>query len=352
MSFHHPHTPQSPSQVSPATTSSDAQTLLSSSMTTASTLPTPAHSVSGSGSLNDSAMADESHNKRKRTLEDEGSGDRGQKKVQLEGPRLGIQDLHLDVGAKYLLCQTHDLYDMFDLSGLAAEVAREKPNGEKNALRKTYKGHMKRLGVAGHFDVVKKPEGTMSEFMSLVNYPDLEWDVQEVKGKDISDGLSQSTLSLLDKAMTMSKGPIPKGVWDTSVLGDLAPSPDATKRPTATPGTPAATPSAAAAAAAKPKSTSLPLGHDPSRPRRSIKKRAYGDSSSEGYGEGYPDDDGEGGYSTGEGEGGQKRRRQASVSQSPAAGPSSSNQSQAPGNNTAYPNAVRQQNYGPGMVGA
>lgn len=49
-------------------------------------------------------MADESPNKRKRPLDDE--GDRGQKKVQREGDRLAIQDLHLDVGAKYLLCQT------------------------------------------------------------------------------------------------------------------------------------------------------------------------------------------------------------------------------------------------------
>lgn len=120
MSFHHPQTPQSPSQVSPATSSTDAHTLLNSSMTTASTLPTPAHSVSGgSASQHDAAMADESHHKRKRTLDDEGSADRGQKKVQLEGPRLGIQDLHLDVGAKYLLCQTrkapHGCLDILDI---------------------------------------------------------------------------------------------------------------------------------------------------------------------------------------------------------------------------------------------
>lgn len=211
---------------------------------------------------------------------------------------------------------TDDLYDLYNLGGLAAEVAREKPNGEKNALRKTYKGHMKRLGVAGHFDVVKKPEGAMSEFMSLVNYPDLEWDVLEVKGKEVSDGLAQSTLAVLDKAMTMAKGPVPKGVWDTSVLGDLAPSSGADKK-TTTPGTPAGTPgaaAAAAAAAAKSKPSNL-APNDPSRPRRSIKKRAYGDNSFEGYGEGFPDDDGEG-YSTGEGEGGQKRRRQVSPSAS------------------------------------
>jgi hypothetical protein len=72
-------------------------------MSTATTLPTPAHSVSGYASQNDVAMTDESPNKRKRALDDD--GDRELKKVQLEGHRLGVEDLHLDVGDKYLLCQ-------------------------------------------------------------------------------------------------------------------------------------------------------------------------------------------------------------------------------------------------------
>jgi hypothetical protein len=102
MSFH-PRTPQSPSQVSPAT-SSDALNTQTSSMTTATTLPTPAHSVNGCASQNDVAMTDDSPQKRKRTIDDDG-GDCA-KKVHLEGHRLNIQDLHLDVGSKYLLCQT------------------------------------------------------------------------------------------------------------------------------------------------------------------------------------------------------------------------------------------------------
>lgn len=43
-------------------------------------------------------------NKRKRDLEDH--GDREQKKVHVEDSRLSIDDLHLDVGEKYLLCRT------------------------------------------------------------------------------------------------------------------------------------------------------------------------------------------------------------------------------------------------------
>jgi hypothetical protein len=119
MAFH-PHTPQSPSQFSPAT--SDPLSSMNTSLTSITTaLPTPAHSVNGSGSQpsdmsHDIAMGDESpHNKRKRALDD--VGDRDQKKVHIddnsfdmeeshEDDKFGIEGLHEDVGAKYLLCRT------------------------------------------------------------------------------------------------------------------------------------------------------------------------------------------------------------------------------------------------------
>ena len=246
---------------------------------------------------------------------------------------------------------SEDLYQMFGLSGLAAEVAREKPNGEKNALRKTYKGHIKRLGVAGHFDVQKKKEDAPSEFMALLQVPELEWSVHQVKGREISDGLSEMTVSNLGRAMTMSKGPIPKAVWDTSVLGDAGqaggnPSKPYSAKPS-TPGTPLNTATPNALGRPKPQ---FPPGHDPNRPRRNIKKRSYGDSSFEGYGEGFPDDDGgvDTGYSTGEGEGGQKRRKKVGHDNAAATENSSSNTD--PKNS---PNPImHQQSYGPGMVGA
>ena len=77
---------------------------------TVTTLPTPAHSVNGSvqhgENAHDVAMADaDSPHKRKRVPED--MGDHGHKKAHLEDPRrLGIEDLHMDVGEKYLLCRT------------------------------------------------------------------------------------------------------------------------------------------------------------------------------------------------------------------------------------------------------
>ncbi|CRK36687.1 hypothetical protein BN1723_018622, partial [Verticillium longisporum] len=140
MSFH-PQTPQSPSQLSPGT--SDLASSMNSSITSLTTLPTPAHSVNGSTShlpdtSHDYAMGDDTPQKRKRSIGD--VGERDQKKPHVEDGKLDIDDLHQDVGEKYLLCQTH----------IAAEVAREKSNGDKtikNGLRKTYKGHIKRLGI-------------------------------------------------------------------------------------------------------------------------------------------------------------------------------------------------------------
>ncbi|KAJ6781932.1 hypothetical protein PWT90_04090 [Aphanocladium album] len=342
MSFH-PQTPQSPSQPSPAT-HPDSMATANSASTGPTTLPTPAHSVTGSISQSDLAMADESPNKRKRPLDD--IGERDQKKVQYDF-KLGIEDLHLDVGEKYLLLKTsypeslprtsEDLYEMFGLADLAAEVAREKPNGEKNALRKTYKGHIKRLGVAGHFDVQKKKEDAPSDFMAMLQVPDLEWNVHQVKGREIGDGLSESTLSSLGRAMTLSKGPIARSVWDASVLGDMAPNNNGdTSKPAApSKGTAPNTPSATTPSGLERPKGGAASGSDPLRPRRNIKKRTYGDSSYEGYGEGFPDDDGgaDTGYSTGEGEGGQKRRKKNSGATPP------------------YP-PVRQHSYGPGMVGA
>ncbi|TPX08159.1 uncharacterized protein E0L32_001734 [Thyridium curvatum] len=341
---------------------------MNSSMTSITTaLPTPAHSVNGSSlpaeTPHDVTMGDDSPQKRKRALDD--LGDREQKKVHIEDRRLGIKDLHQDVGEKYLLCQTpltptfpnvsDDLYEVFNLTGIAAEVARTLPNGEKNAIRKTYKGHIKKLGVNGHFDSVRRELNDENGFMALIHWPEQEWNMRHVKGREIELGLSAETQASLRKAMTMAKGPIRKDVWDSSVLGDLsseklaaASKQSSSARPTA-PNTPA---HFSGAGVPRPKGQ-LPLGQD-GRPRRSIKKRSYGDSSFEGYGEGFPDDDGgaNSGYSTGEGEGaGQKRRKKVLTGLSDVARVfTDTPQNTGPAQFSTPP--VRQQSYGPGMVGA
>ncbi|KAI0140567.1 Rox3-domain-containing protein [Xylariaceae sp. FL1272] len=307
MSFH-PQTPQSPSQFSPSVM--DQGSSINTSMTSiATSLPTPAHSVNGShmpsDASHDSTMTDVSSSKRKNSFDDAGGHEH--KKALHEDPRkIGIQDLHLDVGEKLLLCRTphfmssprmsEDLFEKFGLTGIAADVARTKPDGSKNALRKTYKGQIKTLGLSGHFDVVKKEP---SPLMEILGVAEEDWQNRVVSGKDIVYGLtlSQSTIA---KAMTMAKGQIPKAVWDSSLLGDLAPgqvpkrNQDQPSRPMA-PGTPNL--STAAGAASK---AGKPLASQVDRARRLGKKRSYQDSSFEGYGEGYDDDTG--GYSTGDGD--------------------------------------------------
>lgn len=205
-----------------------------------------------------------------------------------------------------------DLFERFGLTSLAAEYARVLPNGEKNALRKTYKGHIKKLGVSGHFDSVKEECNRPDGLMALLKYPQEEWYVQQVRNREVENGFSRDTLSKLDKAMAMGKGIVPKTLWDFSVLGDLGPGKfdkprDASARPTA-PNTPMAT----AASLPRPKQQQS-LAQEAIRPKRSVKKRSYGDSSYEGYGEGFPDDDAQGsGYAPGDGDlgsAGQKRRK-------------------------------------------
>ncbi|KAI1342665.1 Rox3-domain-containing protein [Xylariaceae sp. FL0016] len=301
MSFN-PQTPQSPSQFSPNT--ADHSSSMNSSMTsiTTTSLPTPAHSVNGSHQPSDTSqdiiMTDDTSNKRKNPFGDVGNNEH--KKPAFEDPRkIGISDLHMDVGEKYLLCRTphsvpsprmtEDLYEKFGLTGIAADVARTKPNGEKNALRKTYKGQIKSLGLSGHFDVVKKEH---SAFMELVNIAEEDWHNRAVAGREIEKGFSQSTLSSLARAMTMAKGQIPKDAWDSSVLGDMAPGAPKktdTSRQTA-PSTPAAS---GAGSIVKSKSQMSQID----RAHRIGKKRSYKDSSFEGYGEGFIDDDASG-YST------------------------------------------------------
>lgn len=197
-----------------------------------------------------------------------------------------------------------DLFEIFGLTGIATEVARTKPNGEKNALRKTYKGHIKILGVNGHFDVDKRDDDHPDGFMRMYRYPEPEWYVHEIAGKDIADGFSEQVQSSLLRATTMAKGPIPKQTWDSSVLGDLAPSivskkpkDDALKQ--AVSGNPAAAAAVSAGLFAKSGKLQVP---QIDRSRRNLKKRSYQDNSFEGY-EGFDDDGGaETGYSTGEGD--------------------------------------------------
>ncbi|KAI1171474.1 mediator of RNA polymerase II transcription subunit 19 [Nemania sp. FL0916] len=331
MSFN-PRTPQSPSQFSPSVTDQGLSQNISVA-STATSLPTPAHSVNGSSlpldGSQDTAMTDVSSNKRKNSFDDTWA--HGRKKVHLEEPRaedlrkIGIHDLHLDVGPKYLLCRnpnpmsslgmSEDLFERFGLTGIAAEVARTKPNGEKNALRKTYKGQIKNLGLSGHFDVVKKEP---SAFMDLLMIPEEDWQNRVIAGKDVERGFTSAQQSNLTKAVTLARGQIPKAIWDSSVLGDLAPThaPKKTNSDTIPRATAPGTPALSATGTTQKPNKSLAPQLD--RARRLGKKRSYQDSSFEGY-EGYDDDTG--GYSTADGDERSsklKRRKQVHSSDHPS----------------------------------
>ncbi|KAJ2905297.1 Mediator of RNA polymerase II transcription subunit 19 [Zalerion maritima] len=318
MSFH-PQTPQSPSRNSPVTTDPNSSISSVTSMST-TTLPTPAHSVNGSLSTQPSDIAhDMSHKmdhgtpgKRKRPVQD--TGDRDQEKLHMEQAPVSIDRLHMDVGPMYMVLNnpqpplevdgSEDLFKMFDLTTIASKVARVDEKGEKRALRKSYKGHLKTLKVDGHFEPAKKePEDPDHMLYQLCDVPEQEYYVHFVQGKEVENGLSEDVLGMLDAACTMNKGNV-SSVWNPSVLGDLAPGKIAgtgLKGRDTAPGTPAmvGTPKGLGSGLAQ-----MRVAIESNRGRRNLKKRSYGDSSYEGYGEGFPDDDVgvETGYSTAEGD--------------------------------------------------
>jgi hypothetical protein len=199
---------------------------------------------------------------------------------------------------------TQDLFERYALEDIAASVARVDDNGVKKSVRKTYKNYMRTL--SGAFDSVKKEDGAPDTMFAMMMLPQEEWDAKTGRTAQVDKGLPEATLANLGKAMTMARGVIPKNVWNPSVLGELnntaavVASAKVVHNGVKTP-----VPQVATAGAVR-----VNKGEAP-RPKRNIKKRQYGDSSFEGYGEGYVDDDlQEAGYSTGDGDdraGGRKR---------------------------------------------
>lgn len=202
-----------------------------------------------------------------------------------------------------------DLFSLYGLNSVAARVARVLPDGTKNGLRKTYKGKIKELGISGKFDVKLQDEDAPSGLMQMLREPDLEWNVSQVHGRP----MTLPSLGLMEKAMTMNKGSVPKGLWDTSVLGELDIQEKKKEGVLQAPGSYKAGLGATGMARTN---SSQGMGYRPpqpkemARPKRAVKKRGYDESSFEGYGEGFVDDDmADGGYSTGDGEDGRKRRK-------------------------------------------
>lgn len=199
-----------------------------------------------------------------------------------------------------------DLYKRYGLEDIAASVARVGDNGVKKSVRKTYKNYLRAL--SGAFDSTKKDEGSPDTLLYMMQLPREEWDAKIGRSAHVERGLPEEALQNLGKAMTMARGAIPKSVWNPSVLGELNSTPAATPAKVVQNGVKTPVPQVAAVPRVGVSKVEVP------RPKRNIKKRQYGDSSFEGYGEGYVDDDiQEGGYSTGDGDDRAGRKRPKKV---------------------------------------
>lgn len=198
---------------------------------------------------------------------------------------------------------TTDLSERYGLEDIAASVARVDDNGQKKKVRKTYKNYMRSL--SGAFEPVKKDEGSPDTMLFTMLLPQEEWDAKTGRTAQVEKGLPEEALASLSKAMTMTRGVIPKSVWNPSVLGELTSAPAASAVKLGPNGV--KKPVTAPQAAPGPRA----VKEEAARPKRNKKQRNYGDSSFEGYGEGFVDDDlQDGGYSGGDGDdtpGGRKR---------------------------------------------
>ncbi|KAL2887803.1 Mediator of RNA polymerase II transcription subunit 19 [Ceratocystis lukuohia] len=345
----HPQTPQSPSQLSLAP--SDSFNGMPSG-STLGTLPTPAHSVNGGNSQQEYVM-DDLISKRKRSIDD--TGDNAFKRLHIDTGTVGIEALHEEVGPKYLLLKqpvpavkypvSNDFFPMFGLSSVATELARVKPNGDKNILRKSFKNQLKRLKIDGGYDTKKdqREDNDPDGLLNMIFMPEDVWYANHVKEKELMDGFSAPTTASLSRASVMSRGKIRKEAWDSYILGSLDSGLSFMENniiPSSAPNTPAGSASGMLAKQKISSNGSSGLNGqvaDPLRPRRNIKKRSYADSGYEGYPETFNEDDhADGGYSTGDGDdrSGQKRRKKNA------------------GNMSSIPTGMRQQAYGPGVVGA
>ncbi|KAG9240465.1 Rox3 mediator complex subunit-domain-containing protein [Calycina marina] len=357
MPSNHPPSPQSPDQ--PSFDSHDIHHKLPTSPGVGGSLPTPAHSINGSMSTLDviaeAAHSEEISNKRKRDLED--TGDRDQKKVHIESSGVSINDLHRNVGPKYRLCKTpynespvpyqDDLFALYGLEDLAALVAREHPDGTKNTMRKTYKGHIKKLQICGAFDTVAKEEGAPDTLWQMVapGFTDESRDAAENRwqaqygttAKLMLDKAPVASDQIMQKAVTMAKGNVPRNLFNPKALSME------NQKKVAAPAVVVQAKHNGGARAQVHAGGNHQVGGaqrmgklDAARPQRNNAKRQYTESVYEGYGEGYVDDEMQDpGYSTGDGEdamGGRKRAKKSF-------------------GNSLSPFGSRQTSYGPGSIG-
>ena len=180
--------------------------------------------------------------------------------------------------------------------------------------------------------------------------PEEQWESEMVRGHEMDKGLPDAVNASMGKALIMARGKVPKAAWNPAILGEVAAPSQPASEPAKGMPSGSKTPVPQAGAVARAGKADIP------RPKRNVKKRSYGDASYEGYGEGYVDDDNHDvGYSTGDGDdrGGRKRpKKVGSLLHIHVRGPWLTRITKtAPHAFQAPSGPMRQNSYGPGMVG-
>ena len=170
---------------------------------------------------------------------------------------------------------------------------------------------MKQFGLCGRNKAVKHEENTPGGLLTLLLQPEEDWQNTEVRGKDVSKGLSASTQAKLDAALRMEPGPVPRDQEWQNILGidrakEVIPVPQAAmaqgqeqgglkrKQGEAAAGQPSAKHARVNGGFSKAQPSPAVVTPPPNeviRPKRVAKKRRYDEDSYAGYGEGYVDDE-------------------------------------------------------------
>ncbi|KAK3651207.1 hypothetical protein LTR56_002065 [Elasticomyces elasticus] len=204
---------------------------------------------------------------------------------------------------------SQNIINLYHLQDVQASVARKDAEGQKKALRKSYEGKVKQLGIAG------KSKARLGN-NALVGLVDPNWDNESAPGRTWWDDqrtnefplgstrTQQEIMGKLGSALSMKPGQMPRKEHEEwkSILALEAPKGTPVVSATKSNGFPMN--AALTAPGVRSSAPNSPAGVI--RPERSGKKRRYDESSYSGYHEGYDDD----GYSTG----GDSASRRASAS--------------------------------------
>ncbi|KAK6332643.1 hypothetical protein TWF730_004303 [Orbilia blumenaviensis] len=211
---------------------------------------------------------------------------------------------------------TSNLIELYGLTAIAASVARTDSSGQKQKLRKSYKGKI--AGLSGKNEVVTKAEQiavregeegwgqpvvqlVKGGLLEMLDIPEDEWRSMKVVGKELPRngiGGRQLDYNALRKGLSnWTKGPVPD--YDASWLALEDPPPRSSA--TSASGHPTTNSALNNVKSNTPIATASPNGVNTSSPnpvnmRSSGRKRRreYGDVAWEGYGEDVEEDGGSG----------------------------------------------------------